>query len=635
MLFVLCSFGASAQSDGDTVLNRYSRYILKTIDRGDVRSLERGLKDGHWSDIDYEDSAVSKWKVTWHLRNLRALALEWSDPSSQYYHNEELFGRMMQALDIWTSMRYRNSNWWHNEIGVPQYMRDIIVLLRSEMTPEQMSRALAVLGQLKVPDKGGAGANLVWSADLGFHYGILTGDTPFANRCRDLLVGEIRRGPGGEGIQPDNSFHQHGPRLQMFQYGKSYFIESVRLAWQMQGTEWQYPAPKVDILSDFVLEGAQWMARGVNTVPGTMDRSSSRMGELRSPDIRFTLPLLEELDPAKRHQYRRMFRAQEGHPSLSGFRHFPYSDFMAYHTPDFTYFLKTISDRTLATENINNENLRGRMLNSGDGYVVAGGNEYFDLMPLWRWDRLPGVTVCDGAYEAVRRSIVGSLGNGASGCTAMDYCMADSTGRELFSARKFWACHGGTVVALIGGVSMECETGEFVTVIDQCRRQGDFSADGRGHVSHNNITYSSDAGINASVEGRTGSWYDINRGESTVELSDEVLTVLLPHKGDAVYSISASDKGRTFDVMRNDSTCQAVAFGRDMLMAVFYSPSELSLKGRYKSISVNKPCLVMIDGRRLWIGDPQRKGGTVDVRVDGKEFSVDMQPYKDVSVTIR
>jgi chondroitin AC lyase len=239
----------------------------------------------------------------------------------------------------------------------------------------------------------------------------------------------------------------------MYQYGKAFLFADVRLGWEARGTRWALPAGKIRILRNFVLQGWQWMARGINTVPGTMDRSASREGELRSPDMRSLLPFLRDLDPAEAKAYRALALRQQGVGSLDGFRYYPYSDFTAYQTPRFSFFLKTISARTLPTEvGLNSENLKGHLLNSGDAYLIRNGKEYFNLMPVWDWQRLPGITAFQGAARSGRKDFAGGVSDGKSGLTAMDYLMRGRGTKDSVSAHKIWACHSGQVVCLIAGL---------------------------------------------------------------------------------------------------------------------------------------------------------------------------------------
>src|SRR5690606_5693744 len=133
-------------------------------------------------------------------------------------------------------------NWWHNKIGVPRYMRDILALLHDTLQPQQLAGALAVMAQNDAPSyRKSTGANLVWCADLDLHYGALTHNEALMRSCATLIWNEVKI-TTAEGIQPDYSFHQHGPRLQTFQYGGAFLRENIRLAWQLRGTPWACPA---------------------------------------------------------------------------------------------------------------------------------------------------------------------------------------------------------------------------------------------------------------------------------------------------------------------------------------------------------------------------------------------------------
>jgi len=73
-----------------------------------------------------------------------------------------------------------------------------------------------------------------------------------------------------------------------------------------------------------------------------------------------------------------------------------------WHSPEASYFIKTLSTRTLPMESINNENQLGVQLNSGDTYLIRNGTEYFDLMPVWDWQHVPGVTWAEHAVAPKR-----------------------------------------------------------------------------------------------------------------------------------------------------------------------------------------------------------------------------------------
>ena len=641
IVFLFIIFGNS-QAQTDTIINRYRQYLIRSVEpEGNAQRLATSLNaTQQWHDIDYQDTELANWKPLIHLKRVRDMALEWANPKSPLFQDAATWQAINGAINHWLGKRYQNRNWWHNEIGVPQVMRDLIILLREKLSGNQLKEALEVLAQHRV-QYNGVGANLTWSADLGFHCGALMNDQELMGKCRDLLLKEIRI-TTEEGIQPDYSFHQHGARLQMFQYGAAFLRENVRLAWECRETFWAFPEDKIKILSDFVLNGWQWMARGIHTVPGTMDRSVSREGELQSPDLRPHIPYLCEIDPENRNEFLAMATRQQGIGApLKGFRHFPYSDFTAFQNDHFSFFLKTISTRTLATESINRENLKGKLLNSGDAYMVRTGNEYFDLMPVWNWDLLPGITVFDNADQIVRQNFTGSVSDGKSGLTVMDYQLKGK-GEQLLKAKKFWACHNHTVVCLISGLKTNDISGEASTALDQSRWQGDVTVNSNGNVlkegdhllskvrwiHHHGMAYIplKPSSVALNLHTSTGSWTSINASGPTTPVTEKIFNPVILHRfkrgslntGYVVASAETPEQAgalfenKGWEIISNDAVCQAVRFDDGTTMIAFLTHGSV-LIGKEK-LTVDKPCLILLTDDRLYASNPMCTQETLQVR---------------------
>lgn len=655
VLFVGISAGAVAQTD--TILNRYSRFLQDTLHPVLPASQLNNFDpvSQQWRDIDYNDAQPAAWKVPEHLRRVRNLALVWLSPASSYYHRTEVWQTLNAALDHWLKKRYLSANWWHNKIGVPQYMCDIIVLLRDTLSAARLSGGLQVMAQNDEPSwQKSSGANLIWGADLSFHYGALTNDRALMKRCLDRVVKEITI-TTAEGLQPDHSFHQHGPRLQMYHYGGAFLWDNVRLAWEVHGTDWAYPKEKIQILTSFLTDGWQWMARGINTVPGTIDRSVSRAGALHSADIRRLIPYLCELDPANRQIYLDITARQHGKGKpLEGFRYFPRSDLSVYHHRDFSFFLKTISSRTLPTESINRENLKGHLLNSGDSYLISNGQEYYNLMPAWNWERLPGVTNFTGATAIQRQSFVGSVSNGRSGATVMDYQLAGN-GTKSVKAKKFWVCHNNIVVCLLADLSTSENSDPIFTTLDQCRWQqavtvntqslplgeGDHMLKQVRWIHHGNFGYifPAPAAVTIYCNTVTGSWQSINASASGAPVTEKVFTPVIQHRlsstasGNTAYvlascatpaQVRALSQKPGWTILRNDKNCQAVQFRDGTIMAVFYTAQTLVINK--KSIQVDKPSLLLIADNKLYASNPSQTDETVRVNVGQRSWRLQLPP---------
>lgn len=621
----------TVNAQADTILSRYKQYLLRTLKpEADVKDLITAMdKNGKWPDINYEDTEKANWKNLIHLKRLRNLALVWEKPGSSWSRDHRVWETFSAGLNHWLDKRYKNSNWWHNEIGVPQCMRDIIVLVKKDLTARQLKTALEVMAQLRVQENG-VGANLTWSADLGFHYGALTGNNQMMGRCRELILKEIRISTE-EGVQPDFSFHQHGPRLQMYQYGAAFLKDNIRLAWELRSTTLAFPDEKVNILINFTLKGWQWMARGMHTVPGTMDRSVSRVNALNNADLLDLVPYFIALSPGNRLAFRQLADIQKGKAALAGYRYYPYSDFAAFQHKEFSFFLKTISPRTLATESINSENLKGNLLNSGDAYLIRDGQEYFNMMPVWNWANVPGVTTFSGADKINRKAFTGSVSDGNTGMTVMDYQLDSKDKAKSISAKKFWASAGKQVVCLIAGMQGTGIT-EAYTTLDQCRWRGAESVS-ESWIYHAGFAYFpiGKAKINLHLTTATGSWKAINASETDAPVTEKVFMPVMSHQelenGNTGYILAACKGPKEaakmaakpkWKVLQNDKRIQAVWFDDGSLMAAFYQAGEIELSDQQRKIGVDQPCLVLISKQKIWLSNPANSVLKVNLSINGQ-----------------
>ena len=634
------------------VIERYRTLALKHS-RPDAESVRRYVDaltdEGTWADIDYDTKNPSSWQAARHMSRLREMALALVADDHELHGDPELRRAVNSALGHWLAKRYRNT-WWWDQIGVPRNMRDVVVLLDDELTGDARAGALEVIGQHKV---GGSGANLVWTAELALHHACLSGEPERAAAAAARVWQEVTRG-APQGIQPDNSFYQHGPRLQAFHYGRSYLQVVVELAWQLRGTPWAMPADKQEIVSDYILDGLQWMCRGTYTVPSTLDRAVSRRNSLGAADLRWAAGLWREVDARRLEELDALLARQNGTGGpLVGFRHFPRADFTTYHCPAGSLFLKTVSDRTRITESINSENLKGvPYLHSGDHYVLADGGEYHNLQPVWDWSRLPGLTTAPGLLEVERRSFVGGVGDGSSGLAAMDYVRTGENGARLV-ARKAWVFRNDLVICLMGGWDSAGTAGTPWTSLEQCRLRGPVQAaledgevislaQGQHRLAavrwllHNGIGYVplGPAAVSVQLGLVTGSWHSINRGQSDAEVTEPVFAAALEHGpapaacgfvvvlGTDAGALAKLTEAPPWDVLRNDAECQCIRMAGGRHFAACYAPTGVAEAG----FGADAPCLAMWSERGLWLCDPTQEGRTAEVRLGDAVRRVDLPP---------
>ncbi|MEQ8766433.1 MAG: polysaccharide lyase family 8 super-sandwich domain-containing protein [Planctomycetota bacterium] len=648
-LLSLSSFSIedSPLSDRDLVLSRYRAVLLaKPPAESDAQLAEHidsMLPSGRWPDIDYSDRSRAGWRPLIHLHRAKSIALRYSSPDSLLYASPRALEVVQRAVDVWIERRFTSPNWWYNEIGTPRAMRDLLVVSGEDLGEQRRLRATEILEQTR---DGGTAANLLWKAEIQFHAACLTGDDEAAGRAASRIWREIRVG-AKEGIQSDWSFFQHAARLQAFSYGKAFLEIAIELGWQARGTSWEMPADKRSLLSSFLLEGSQWMSRGISTVPSTMDRQFSRKDRLVWADLRQLLEYWRDVDEQQREAIGVFLARQRGEaPPLVGHRHFEVADLTVHHRPFATVFLKTLSDRTLPTETTNRENLRGKpFLACGDHYILRDGKEPEGLQPTLVWHRLPGLTIADPASEPIRRSFVGGLSDGASGLTTMDTARRLSQGEEV-SCQKSWFFHGDVMVCLINELKTPSGSAPLATALEQCRSreapllglpsgrssrlEGEDPFEGPvDWVLHAGIGYLplSGAPLRVSASYQEGTWASINSrySEETELIREPVLRVSMRHvdglpSGFALLldvdeaALRALTTRPRFRVLRNDDHCQAVHFANGLVMAAFLSASELRIPGEEPiRLSVDRPCLALLSADSLHLVDPTQAGSPISI----------------------
>jgi chondroitin AC lyase len=654
----------------ELVLSCYRQIVLQQppLPADELEGFLRQLdQEGAWPDLNYADKHPSAWQPKEHLYRVRwiAHALAAEDTSSERHsHLSNAFNR---SLDHWLAKRYKCPNWWWNEIGTPQVMRDIAVLLRNQLDEDHRSGLIEVISQSRVQ---GTGANLLWQAELAFHRAALSGDEPAMSEAANHIWKEIKVG-SNEGIQKDWSFYQHGPRPHAFGYGRSFLDIAVNLAWQSRDTSWAIPAEQRTIVSNFLLEGLQWMSRGTYAPAGTFDRVISRK---HSKDAAVLMPVLRrwlEVEHARRDEIARFLRHQEGEADRPyGFRHFPNADFTVYHRPDGSIFLKTVSSRTTLTESIIGENLKGKFfLSSGDHYIVRDGHEYTDLQPILEWEHLPGLTTPPGVSDQERTQFVGGLGNGTSGMTAMNY-VRTIDGKIVVQLRKTWFFHGNVMLCLISNAAQDVSDATLVTSLEQCRLRDDVQVFGnearslpllegihqlqKGQgILHENVAYMllDDSPLEVYLGEARGSWSSISSryDDAPESVTDKVLRLRLPHTAKKIPTGFAIRLGTNekkaaalatdppWQILQNDRRCQAICLNDSIAFASFYEPGSIErdkspMLG--KSLQVDQPCLALWTGKKLWMCDPTNKGIKMKVVWGGKSISVDL-PAGGISQEIK
>ena len=335
-------------------------------------------EDGTWPDIDYNNQSHGWWRPSDHLKRTVAFARVRPDAA-------------VRALAAWVRLKPRSPNWWHNCIGAPMYLTDIMIRVRMENLPEDLRGKLRPL-LFERPNFKMTGQNYVWTEGIRVKEGLLYGDRAMIRTALDNVMREVRVvPPGEEGLQRDASYHQHGTQLQFGNYGLSFFIEQARWAKILRGTGFAYPEEKIALLENFLMNGLRW------TMWDQLMDFSACGRHLHRDDAakkyRSVLFGARELAPCLPEARREAIRAWLADPAaLTGARAFPNSGYLAYFSPGgWRFSVKMDSAKLAGSETCNSENMRGKY--QGDGAAFFGALSRYEGYPALMDARLiPGTT---------------------------------------------------------------------------------------------------------------------------------------------------------------------------------------------------------------------------------------------------
>lgn len=606
-------------------------------------------EDGSWADIDYADQARDFWKTEIHLKRTLAMAAEYARdaakgaPDSKGAAVAGLKAATLESAHYWISHDFKNPNWWQNEIGVPKDLVTAMLLVEDGMSAEEKAGGLAIVGRATISMTG---QNRVWKSGIVFRRALVQGDMALAGQAREAILDELKVTPG-EGLQVDDSFHQHGPQQQMGNYGLSYAADMVEWGWIWRGTALAMPEEKTALLRDFLLRG-----EAVMTVNGAMDISGCGRQLIphvptdKGGTVLGLLGVMAQVDPGHAADYA-VARSQDTKPVGSGLataaggemnKDFFRSDTMVQRRPGFYASVRLCSNRVIGEELVNAENVSGRYLADGGTFLYQTSKEYTDIFPVWDWRRVPGVTcLTTGTTLApvgkMATDFAGGVSDGTYGAAGLDYL------RDGVSGKKGWFFFDEGVVCMGAGIM-----GAGVrTSVDQRLDEGGIvtSAGGAGEgvqLCHGvtwvlngaeGYVFPQPRDVWAGTQLQTGTWKNVYASGPAGQVAKEVFSIWLDDAADggtyAYTMLPGMTAGKLqgyvanprLEILTNTPEVQAVRDdSADVIEAVFYNAGQLQAGNL--SVQADGACAVLMHGGATYVADPTQKEKTVTLTINGK-----------------
>lgn len=660
-LFLLFSFFCKSysQSEFEQITLRIKEQVCRETNeqallKNVVAFLPTIQKDGSWSDIEYGSKDITKWKPSVHLDRVKAFAQAYISEGGFYNNKDAVKNAIISALRFWYVQNPKSNNWWHNEIASPQALGEIMILMQYSAQPFPAGLQDSIMQRMKQGDVfAKTGANKLDIALHMIYRACITKDKSLMDTAVQQAFQPIVF-TTAEGIQYDYSYLQHGPQLQISSYGLVFLSGEYKVASWVQGTSYALSGEQLKILNHYFLNSFLTAIRGRYIDFNTEGRGISRKDILDKKGLAVNgknNSLLEMAKAVSSENTEVINTAIEriSEQKSPGFslrpvhNYFWKADYTQHMRSAYTFNVRMVSNRTKRTESGNNENLLGKFLPDGSTNIQRSGKEYFNIMPVWEWDKIPGITARD--FNADQQTVVQWGENGSTSfvggvsdslygvsCYDMDY--------DSVKAKKAWFFFDKEVICLGAGIS-SITSEEIVTTMNQCWLTGkvkffadgkettvkkDYSANNINWVWHDSVGYFFYKPVNVSVtaQKQKGSWKRINASQPKEEVEGDVFKLWLNHgtkPTDSSYAYSVipgvglNEMNRmsslTIKIINNNSKIQAVYHKElDMLQVVFYEAGEISLND-FK-LNTREACTVLIKQMSskqpfIWVADPLQK----------------------------
>lgn len=607
--------------------------------------------EGSWNDITYQSQTPSSWLPSWHLYRILLLC-------RAYYKNNDpaYLAGIHRALRFWIKNDFICKNWWQNNINVPFAYSSIILQLGARAEPDEMDFLNNVIVK-RIPVNKATGQNLIWQLDNEARVALIHNDYDgFAKiMTRMQTVIEVTT---KEGVQPDYSFHQHGPMLQFGNYGM-HFVNSL-LFWMTitANTPLAFDKEKQQIIFDYCSKGLRWTIynRAMDiTAVGRQLRGNS--GIRRGNNLYDDFNLIRSYDKNYSCNYIMdgFNYPDQQNCTLAGNKSFWSSDYMVQlKKGHYMMSVKMNGPFVKPVESINGENLKGALLNDGVALVQRTGKEHRDIEAIWNWAMLPGTTTDTTINPASRQSFsavnhsafVGQVSDGLQGISAMAY------NRLNVKANKSYFFVDDMLVALGAGVETP-DTKNVVTTVDQRFYTAPYHTGknkaGQQWLWLDNMAYyfpDHYTQVKTTVRATHGDWFDINNGAGHIPASGKVITTYIAQNKNNTYayiikpsiSLNAVKAVPGVKILINTPDEQAIAVN-NTVMVTFYKAGSITVNGML--LKADKPCLLICNkagGRfnTIWVADPTRAETNISLTIGNtvKQVTLPSGDYKGSSIKI-
>lgn len=669
VIFIISGSGlqvvAKNDKDVEIIRNRFIEELMQSPvnDKTVKKLLDTFKSDSIWPGIDYSNVSNTGFQHRVHLDNMVYLSRAYKKKESGYKGNRELKKVFDKALAFWIKNDFICENWWWNQIGTPNAMTSILLIMDKDLSLQQIEGILPIAGRANMDASGARpSGDRIKIAGLLAKTALFNRDVKLIDSLMPIIEGEIKFSNGSRGLQYDYSFHHRVDRVNnTTSYGLSYASTFVEWSIHIAGTRYAFSDSSIRILVDYFLDGiCKQMVYGRVTDTGVLNRDISRpKSEGSSPAIPLKLMQVTEY---RKDELANIAAIRSGEnvniPSFAKF--FWQTEHFVFQRPHFYTSVRMFSTRNDNMEvPYNGEGLTNHYRADGTNYLSLAGNEYTGLPPVYDWMKIPGTTIMQSEKMPPENEIqkhgltdfVGGISNGLYGAAAFDF----KSPHNPLSAKKAWFFFDNEYICLGSGLNSSTSR-SVVTTLEQSRLMGDVVISSANDIKtlqrgkhqpektswvyHNKTGYlfHTQQNICLSNEEAKGSWFQINRQtDSSKEIvKEDVFKLWIDHNAhlnNATYeyvvmpnttqeAIASYSSNPLITTVINTDELQSVWHkSLNMGYAVFYKSGVITFPGNIELTS-DSPGMVMVSCdnkgkiKEITVADPSRKLGRMHLRIN-------------------
>lgn len=666
----------------------YNEIMQPDVDAEAIEELVQSIQpEGTWPGINYQDVSRTGFQHRNHLSNQVQLAHAYKKKGSPYYRNKKVKRTLELALKHWTDNDYICDNWWHNQIGTPHAMVTMLLIVGDELPKDLVDKVQVILGR-SVVDAPGArpGGDRIKIAGIQAKNLLFNNDDQLFGEIIKIIEGEIKyvsglgvqygygikpfssgfstRDANGRGMQYDNSFHHRTDGVNnTISYGLSYAEAFVEWALYTNKTKYSFSGEKLEHLVDYFLDGiCKTAVYGKYPDAGAKNRSISRKGTLKAYSGTMAERLLLTTD-YRRNEIQEIvdIRNKGAKSTLSHATFFWNSEHFSYQRPGFFTSVRMYSTRVHNMEQpYNSEGLLNHHRGDGTNHISISGEEYFDIAPVFDYQKIPGATILQKPELPSEKEIqkigvtefVGAATDGKYAAVGFDF----KSPHDPLCARKSWFFFDDEYVCLGAGISSKSDN-TVATTLNQCLLNGEVTVsqsdknsvlpkderklENVDWVFHGGVGYvfKEPATLHLKNNEATGAWFDISKQSTSSKepITLDVFKLWLDHGAksmDGSYeyivvpatSIETLDQNASRDnvnILTNTPNVQAVEHRLlGICQAVFYKAGKVEYSNGFM-LKSDGPAIVMLkkEGERvaaITVSDPNREAGKIHLSVSAK-----------------